>query len=64
MTPEEAPIGSVVIVGRHEMGQTATKQQDGRWLYNVVWEIEVSYDDLHKASCLIYSPEDPGLTTG
>lgn len=34
MTPEEAPTGSVAVVGHPDNGVTVTKQDDGRWLFN------------------------------
>lgn len=59
MTPEEAPIGSVVVIGNPKNGHTATKASDGCWYYNMALRhIEVDYDDLHKTATLIFNPEE------
>lgn len=57
MTPEEAPVGTIVVFPN---GYTAKKVADGRFLYHSNdFGAEVDYDDLHKAARLIYNPEDP-----
>lgn len=58
MSPAEAPVGTVIVVGNRENGQTATKWPDGAWHYNLppFWGKKVDYDDLHKCSEAVYIP--------
>lgn len=56
MTPSKAPVGTVIVVGHPGNGITATKQDDGEWLTNDTPRAPVGYDDLHKASTIVYTP--------
>jgi hypothetical protein len=62
-TLDTAPAGSIVTIGHPGNGATATKQHDGRWLYNDSRTVyggfsrpEVEYDDLHKTAQIVWAP--------
>lgn len=61
MTPEEAPVGTIVVIGNPANGLTATKAEvppgvGTYWRYNV-WPFEtVEHDDLHKGATIIFNP--------
>lgn len=56
MSPDEAPAGTVVIVGHPANGVTATKQPNGRWLNNITRR-SVDGEDIGRGSRAVYIPE-------
>ena len=64
MTPEEAPVGTVCVVGHPANGVTATKYDDGDWYYNGQtagtpgWpnRRRVDFDTVHKDMRAVYIP--------
>lgn len=59
MTPENALVGTVVVIGHPANGVTATKVADDCWMYNDLRRSLVDYDTIHKAARLLYSAEGP-----
>lgn len=58
MTPEEAPVGSVVVVGHPANGVSATKQLDHTWVTNTHPRRHVNPEDLqHGGACFAFIPE-------
>lgn len=57
MTPDEAPVGTVVVIGHPANGVSATKQQDGQWTYNLEPTGRVvSSEDVIKGGAWVYIP--------
>ena len=55
MTPEEAPVGSVVFIGHEDNGITAYKDEYEEWRYTNGFG-QVPYDDMRKMATLVYAP--------
>lgn len=56
MTPDEAPVGTVVVIGHVANGVSATKQQDGQWTYNDRSGRVVTEEDVIKGAAWVYIP--------
>ena len=55
MSPDDAPVGTVCVVGHPANGVTARKNESGRWLYTHNGR-EVDYDTRYKAMSAVYTP--------
>lgn len=58
MRPEDAPVGTVAVIGHPANGVTARKATNGKWYYTHQHDREVDYDDLHKAAEAVYIPRE------
>lgn len=56
MNPDDAPNGSIAVVGHPANGVTARKDSSGKWRYTHGWDREVDYDTRYKGMNIIYTP--------
>ena len=56
MTPEEAPAGTIIILGHPANGITARKDESGEWFYTFPGiAVKPQFDDIHRGFA-VYIP--------